>query len=212
VLKESAGAIKPLLGAAPAPPPIYTKKIGGIYTSMVHEYNEKSYTPIYGYSVIIGYSFWIALGLFDEQSLVKRKIEYVPNEIWWVIFLFLPIFLLLIFPISILFSCMKKSFKAGKMFDKFSVNPHLKKFTRLTFYLDADQYSALKNYFKVMSIDLETANKFLESCKGIAFLEGFAKHPLSGGTLNFSAISKLIVETERSEQILSCAYDILREY
>jgi hypothetical protein len=102
--------------------------------------------------------------------------------------------------------------KSKKMFDKFSVNPHLKKFARLTFHLDGNQYSALKNYFKVMSIDLENANKFLESCKGIAFLEAFAKHQLLGGTLNFSEISKLIVETERSEQILSCAYDILKEY
>ncbi len=131
----------------------------------------------------------------------------------FIIYFLVPLIILLIehwpkFPIY--FADSKR--KSKKMFDKFSVNPHLKKFARLTFHLDANQYSALKNYFKVMSIDLENANKFLESCKGIAFLEGFAKHPLSGGTLNFSEISKLIVETERSEQILSCAYDILKEY
>jgi hypothetical protein len=168
----------------------------------------KSYSSIYGLSVLYGYAFWIIFGLFDELYFHTKKNEYISNELWWIIFITLPILLSIVYPLSYIIFRFTRSLKAGTMFDRFTFDTDLKKFAGLTANLNSEQYINLRSYFKSMGISFEKANNFLESCRGIAFLEEFK----STQNIKPSDIAKMIIETERSEQILSCAFDILKEY
>lgn len=112
------------------------------------------------------------------------------------------------FIICKIYKHLKKDLKT--MFERrFSKNPVEKKFAGLTYSLTTDQYVNLKFYFKSMGKDLTSAVNFLQSCRGIAFLEEFGK---STKKLNPTEISKMIIDAERNEQILECVVDILEDY
>ena len=94
------------------------------------------------------------------------------------------------------------------MFEKLMMNPEEKEFAKITRYLDRDKYIALKAYFKATGTSVDSANKFLKSCRGVAFLEAYKKSRMIDNT----EISKMILDVEREEQIISCAVDILKLY
>ena len=94
------------------------------------------------------------------------------------------------------------------MFERLMMNADEKEFSKLTIRLEPKHYVALKVYFKTTSTDVKNANNFLKSCRGVAFLDAYSKSPI----LDNVGISKMIIETEREEQIVSCAVDILKEY
>ena len=169
------------------------------------------------YPLIVKFSYfiWIIFGCIH----VIEEWRLINNEIWWLGFTslwflagVLPFFIVFIFNciVYILFdvpTLMKV--KLNIMFDRFSADPSIKKFAGLTCRLSLEQFVNLKLFFKTMNINMESAVNFLESCRGIAFLEEYSK---SNSKLKPSQISQMIIETERNEQILSFAHDILKDY
>ncbi len=101
---------------------------------------------------------------------------------------------------------MKGKIKA--MFERLMMNADEKEFAKITRNLPREKYIALKMYFKATGTGVESANKFLTSCRGVAFLDAYDKT----STLSNVEISKLILDVEREEQIVSCALDILKAY
>ena len=101
-----------------------------------------------------------------------------------------------------------KKMKETRMFEKLMMNPEEKEFAKITRDLDRDKYIAFKAYFKATGTSVNSANKFLKSCRGVAFLEAYKKSPMIDNT----EISKMILDVEREEQIISCAVDILKLY
>ena len=94
------------------------------------------------------------------------------------------------------------------MLEKLLMNPDEKEFAKLTRDLFRDKYITLKAYFKATGISEESSNNFLKSCRGVAFLEAYKKSPM----IDNIEISKMILDVEREEQIISCAVDILKTY
>ena len=94
------------------------------------------------------------------------------------------------------------------MLEKLLMNPDEKEFAKLTRDLFRDKYIALKAYFKATGISVESSNNFLKSCRGVAFLEAYKKSPI----IDNIEMSKMILDVEREEQIISCAVDILKAY
>ena len=95
-----------------------------------------------------------------------------------------------------------------RMFERLMMNADEKEFAKITRNLSREKYIALKMYFKATGTSVESANKFLTSCRGVAFLDAYDKTSI----LNNVEISKLILDVEREEQIVSCAVDILKAY
>ena len=95
-----------------------------------------------------------------------------------------------------------------RMLEKLLMNSDEKEFAKLTRDLNRDKYIALKTYFKATGTSVESSNNFLKSCRGVAFLEAYKKSPL----IDNIEISKMILDVEREEQIISCAVDILKAY
>ena len=95
-----------------------------------------------------------------------------------------------------------------RMLEKLLMNPDEKEFAKLTRDLFPDKYIALKAYFKATGISVESSNNFLKSCRGVAFLEAYKKSPI----IDNIEMSKMILDVEREEQIISCAVDILKAY
>jgi hypothetical protein len=95
-----------------------------------------------------------------------------------------------------------------RMLEKLLMNPDEKEFAKLTRDLFRDKYIALKAYFKATGISVESSNNFLKSCRGVAFLEAYKKSPI----IDNIEMSKMILDVEREEQIISCAVDILKAY
>jgi hypothetical protein len=141
----------------------------------------------------------IALSLFTIPSVIayyegnKKPLEYI--------------FLFIVF---VCFMCIFIGLKGltKKMFEKLLMNSDEKEFAKLTRDLNRDKYIALKTYFKATGTSVESSNNFLKSCRGVAFLEAYKKSPL----IDNIEISKLILDVEREEQIISCAVDILKAY
>ena len=94
------------------------------------------------------------------------------------------------------------------MLEKLFMNPDEKEFAKITKDLFHDKYIGLKTYFKATGISAESSNNFLKSCRGIAFLEAYKKSP----KVDHIEISKMILDVEREELIVSCAVDILKAY
>ena len=95
-----------------------------------------------------------------------------------------------------------------RMLEKLLMNSEEKEFAKITRDLVRDKYIALKAYFKATGTSFDSANKFLKSCRGVAFLEAYKKSRMIDNT----EISKMILDVEREEQIISCAVDILKLY
>lgn len=113
--------------------------------------------------------------------------------------------------IGVIFSLMLINKMKGKlkaMFERLMMNAEEKEFAKITRNLSREKYCALKVFFVATGTSVESANKFLTSCRGVAFLDSYDKHPI----LDNVAISKLILDVERDEQIVSCAVDILKSY
>ena len=94
------------------------------------------------------------------------------------------------------------------MLERLLMNPEEKEFAKLTVDLSPDKYVALKAYFKATGTSTESSNNFLKSCHGLAFLEAYKKSPI----IDNIEISKMILNVEREEQIISCAVDVLKAY
>ena len=95
-----------------------------------------------------------------------------------------------------------------RMFENLLMKPDEKEFAKLTRDLIPDKYIALKTYFKATGISEESSNNFLKSCRGVAFLEAYKKSSMIDNIM----ISKMILDVEREEQIISCAVDVLKAY
>jgi hypothetical protein len=108
--------------------------------------------------------------------------------------------------VLILLHKLKGRFKA--MFERLMMNADEKEFAKITRELCREKYVALKTYFKATGTSVESANKFLSSCRGVAFLDAYTKEK----DIDNVAISKLILNVEREEQIVACAVDILKSY
>ena len=93
------------------------------------------------------------------------------------------------------------------MLDRLMMDADEKEFAKITRDLCREKYISLKAYFKATST-FETANNFLKSCRGVAFLDAYKKE----SKIDNIIISKLILDVERDEQIVSCAVDILKTY
>lgn len=94
------------------------------------------------------------------------------------------------------------------MFEKLLMNSEEKEFAKLTRDLLRDKYFDLQAFFKATGTSVESANNFLKSCRGVAFLEAYKKT----GNIDNVEISKMILDVEREEQIISCAVDVLKAY
>ncbi len=92
-----------------------------------------------------------------------------------------------------------------------SINPDKKEFDKITLRLNTKHYNGLLNYFDSTGVSIQNANKFLKTPKGIAFLAMYAKTEESKAT-DAVSISKLILEVEREENIISYAIDIVNEH
>ena len=95
-----------------------------------------------------------------------------------------------------------------RMFEKLMMNPEEKEFAKLTRDLSREKYISLKTYFKATGTSVESSNNFLKSCRGVAFLDAYKKVPINDNV----ELSRLILDVEREEQIISCAVDILKTY
>ncbi len=112
--------------------------------------------------------------------------------------------------ILILFLLIIKTYKRvrkNRMLDRLMMDADEKEFAKITRDLCRDKYISLKTYFKATST-FESANNFLKSCRGVAFLDAYKKE----SKIDNIMISKLILDAERDEQIVSCAVDILKAY
>lgn len=98
--------------------------------------------------------------------------------------------------------------RVARMFERLMMNAEEKEFAKITRNLSREKYIAIKTYFKATGTSVESANNFLKSCRGVAFLDAYDKTSI----LNNVEISKLILDVEREEQIVSCALDILKTY
>jgi hypothetical protein len=107
-----------------------------------------------------------------------------------------------------LFLNLYKRMKETRMLERLMMNPDEKEFAKITRDLSRDKYIALKAYFKATGTPVESANKFLKSCRGVAFLDAYIKE----NSIDNITISNLILDVEREEQIVSCAVDILKTY
>jgi hypothetical protein len=95
-----------------------------------------------------------------------------------------------------------------RMFERLMMSADEKEFAKITRDLSREKYVVLKTYFKATRISAESASKFLASCRGVAFLDAYTKEKI----IDNIAISKLILDVEREEQIVACAVDILKSY
>jgi len=94
------------------------------------------------------------------------------------------------------------------MFERLMMSADEKEFAKITRDLSPEKYVVLKTYFKATGTSVESASKFLASCRGVAFLDAYTKEKI----IDNVAISKLILDVEREEQIVACAVDILKSY
>ena len=141
----------------------------------------------------------IALSLFTIPSVIayyegnKKPLEYT--------------FLFIVF---VCFMCIVIGLKGltKKMFERLMMSADEKEFAKITRDLSREKYVVLKTYFKTTGTSVESANKFLSSCRGVAFLDAYTKEKI----IDNVAISKLILDVEREEQIVACAVDILKSY
>ena len=97
----------------------------------------------------------------------------------------------------------------SRMFERLRMNADEKEFAKLTRDLERDKYISLKMYFKATGRNLESANKFLSSSRGIAFLVVYRNFTQNVDNIS---ISKIILDVEREELIISSALDVLNEY
>ena len=173
--------------------PIRNSEIRPKMTKIVYFESPEEYI----FRVISG-SF-IALGLFTIPSVIayyegnKKPLEYI--------------FLFIVF---VCFICIVIGLKGltKEMFERLMMNPEEKEFAKLTRDLNREKYIGLKTYFKATGTSVESSNNFLKSCRGVAFLEAYKKSPM----VDNIEISKMILDVEREEQIISCAVDILKAY
>ena len=63
--------------------------------------------------------------------------------------------------------------RVARMFERLMMNAEEKEFAKITRNLSRDKYIAIKTYFKATGTSVESANKFLSSCRGVAFLDAY---------------------------------------
>ena len=110
--------------------------------------------------------------------------------------------------ISVILWAVNKNIKKNEL-KKYNPNSyHMIEFAKDREQIDFHQYFILSRYFHSSGISFENANNFLNSTKGMAFMSAYSKD----NKPDFQKISKLIIDVERDEQIVSCAVDILKTY
>ena len=113
--------------------------------------------------------------------------------------------------ISLILWAVNRLYKLIKKNELKTYNPnsyHMIEFAKDIEQIDFHQYWMLSRYFHSSGISFENANKFLNSTKGMAFMSAYSKDKKP----DFQKISKLIINIERDEHIVSCAVDILKTY
>ena len=88
---------------------------------------------------------------------------------------------------------------------------NMKEFDRITMDLSWHQYSNLKSYFYSSNISEESANTFLKSYRGMAFLKSYARSRYTDSIDEFK-ISQLILNAEKEEEIITCAVNVMKEH
>ncbi len=154
-----------------------------------------------GCGSIIGFfiSAWISIWLFATMG--PQVIKFM--SIHYLKFIYALGILILVLLIIKTF----KRVRENRMLDRLMMDADEKEFAKITRDLCREKYISLKAYFKATST-FESANNFLKSCRGVAFLDAYKKE----SKIDNIIISKLILDVERDEQIVSCAVDILKTY
>ena len=169
----------------------------GVPIRTYHECSERKKSKLDLIFVLVGTSLFALPALIVYFDNNKKPLEYIVK------------FILFIFVLCIVigfFKLMKA--RVSRMFERLMMNADEKEFAKITRDLCREKYVALKTYFKATGTSVESANKFLSSCRGVAFLDAYTKV----SNIDNVAISKLILDVEREEQIVACAVDILKSY
>jgi hypothetical protein len=81
-------------------------------------------------------------------------------------------------------------------------------FARNSKLIDYHQYNMLVKYFSATETNIENVNNFLNSKKGMAFLSSYSKKK---DIVDFVSISQLITLSDKNEQLISNAVNIVNE-
>ena len=166
-------------------------------TRTYHECSERTKSKLDLIFVLVGTSLFALPAIIVYFNSNKKPLEYVVK---FIVFIF-------VLCIAIAFFKHMKA-RVSKMFERLMMSADEKEFAKITRDLSREKYVVLKTYFKATGTSVESANKFLSSCRGVAFLDAYTKEKV----IDNVAISKLILDVEREEQIVACAVDILKSY
>ena len=89
--------------------------------------------------------------------------------------------------------------------------PDREEFNRITMCLGIEQKIILENYFTVTNMSVESANTFLKSYRGMAFLKSYRRSRYTDSIDEFK-ISQLILNAEKEEEIITCAVNVMKEH
>jgi hypothetical protein len=166
------------------------------------------WSPYIAIAACIAFLFFLWYGAYIASAIYKYMSQHYLKFIYALgililVLLIIKILVLLIIKIIKIF----KRARENRMLDRLMMDADEKEFAKITRDLCREKYISLKAYFKATST-FESANNFLKSCRGVSFLDAYKKEIKIDNII----ISKLILDTERDEQIVSCAVDILKTY
>ena len=76
-----------------------------------------------------------------------------------------------------------------------------------------DKKNLLQYYFIVINnMSLESANTFLKSYRGMAFLKSYRRCTDSINSIGEFKISQLILNAEKEQEIITCAVNVMKEH
>jgi hypothetical protein len=162
------------------------------------------WSPYIAIAACIAFLFFLWYGAYIASAIYKYMSQHYLKFIYALGILIL--FLLIIKIFKIIIKIFKRA-RENRMLDRLMMDADEKEFAKITRDLCREKYISLKAYFKATST-FESANNFLKSCLGVAFLDAYKKEIKIDNII----ISKLILDAERDEQIVSCAVDILKTY
>ncbi len=159
--------------------------------------NKIDWYPWFLIAGVLFFSFFTGICIINGSEIYKFMSIHYLKFIYTLGILILVLLIIKIF----------KRVRENRMLDRIMMDADEKEFSKITRDLCRDKYIALKAYFKATST-FDSANNFLKSCHGVAFLDAYKKE----SKIDNIMISKLILDAERDEQIVSCAVDILKAY
>jgi hypothetical protein len=82
-------------------------------------------------------------------------------------------------------------------------------FDRITYPLAFYKKKLLVAYFIITNMSIESANTFLKSYHGMAFLQSYRR---CSSAIDEFKISQLILNAEKEKEIITCAVNVMKEY